>query len=135
LRRRKIRTRRPELGAALAAALCLAGCGSGTPERRAAPAPSLPAPLAATLAQQSDKVAAALDAGDSCTALTEARRLQEDTIEAINERRVPAAFQEQLVSTVGDLVARIECVPHEDEGRGEGKGKGKKGKGKHKGDE
>jgi hypothetical protein len=75
------------------AALCLAGCGGGE-ERRAAPQPKLPAPVAFELAQRSDAVAAALQAGDSCRALDEARQLQEDTIAAINKRRIPAPFQE-----------------------------------------
>jgi hypothetical protein len=133
LQRRKIRTRRLER-AALVAALCLAGCGSGTSERRAAPRPLLPLSVAAPLAARSDKVAAALAAGDTCLALTEARTLQRATIEAINAGRVPAPFQEHLTSTVGDLVARIQCVPPT-EGRGKGKDKHKRGKGKHKGDD
>lgn len=129
-----MRLRLPQLGAALAAALCLASCGSGSPERRAAPQPKLPLPVAAALAEQSDRVAAALEAGDSCQALSEARRLQQDTIQAINERRVPTPFQEHLSSAVGDLVLRIECVPPADEERGKGKGK-HKGKGKQEGDD
>jgi hypothetical protein len=133
LQRRKIRTRRLERGAALAAALCLAGCGSGTPERRAAPEPLLPPSVAASLADRSDKVAAALAAGETCRALTEARTLQQATIEAINAGRVPTPFQEHLTSTVGDLVARIQCIPPAEKERGKGKDKHKRGKGKHKG--
>jgi hypothetical protein len=134
LRRRKIRTRRLELGAALLAALWLAGCGSGTPERRAAPRPHLPPPVAEALADRSDHVAAALEGGNSCQALIEARGLQQATIEAINAGRVPGPFQEHLTSTVGDLVARIQCVPRTDDERGQGKGKHKRGKRKHKED-
>jgi hypothetical protein len=134
LRRRKIRTRRLERSAALLAALWLAGCGSSTPERRAAPRPHLPSPLAGPLADRSDKVAAALDAGDSCQALIEARRLQQATIEAINTGRIPGPFQEHLTSTVGDLVARIQCVPPSDDERDHGKGKHERGKRKHKED-
>jgi hypothetical protein len=126
LQRRKTRTRRPELGAALAAALCLAGCGGGS-EHRAAPQPSLPRPVAAALASRSDGIARALIAGDSCGALSSAKQLQEEAIAAINAGRVPGAFQEQLGSTVGDLVSRIQCVPVENkDDRGKHKGKHKK---------
>ena len=92
------------------AALCLAGCGSGS-EQRAAPQPKLPAAIASALASRSDEVAQALAGGDDCRALSLAQQLQQETIAAINAGRVPAAFQEQLGSTVGDLVSRIQCVP------------------------
>jgi hypothetical protein len=134
LQRRKTRTTRRDLGAAFAAALCLAGCGSGA-ERSAAPQPKLPRPLAATLAQQSEAIAAALDAGDGCQALQLAESLRQQTIGAINAHRVPAAFQEPLLDRVIDLASRIECVPPaendehaEDPGKGKGKNK-KHGKG------
>jgi len=120
------------LGAALAVALCLAGCGSGS-ERRAAPQPKLPAPVASALASRSDEVAQALAGGDHCRALALAQQLQQETIAAINAGRVPGAFQEQLGSTVGDLVSRIQCVPAS-KPRDDGKRKGKHKK-KHKGDD
>jgi hypothetical protein len=132
VQRRKTRTRRPELGAALAVALCLAGCGSGS-ERQVAPQPRLPAPVASALASRSDEVAQALAGGDQCRALTLAQQLQQETIAAINAGRVPRAFQEQLGSTVGDLVSRIQSVPAATP-RDSGKHKGKEKK-KHKGDD
>jgi len=128
---RKTRTRRPELGAALAVALCLAGCGSGS-EQQVAPQPKLPAPVASALASRSDEVAQALAGRDHCRALSLAQQLQQETITAINTGRVPGAFQEQLGSTVGDLVSRIQCVPApkpRDSGKHKGKDK------KHKGDD
>ncbi len=128
----KTRTRRPELAAALVVALCLAGCGSGS-ERRAAPQPKLPAPVASALASRSNEVAQALAGGDLCRALTLAQQLQQETIAAINAGRVPTAFQEQLGSTVGDLVSRIQCVPPA-KPPDDGKHKGKHKK-KHKGDD
>ena len=127
MERRKTRTRRPELGAVLAAALSLAGCGSGSDER-AAPQPKLPSPVAAALASRSDEVAQTLTAGDSCRALKLAQQLQQETVAAINAGRVPAPFQEQLGSTVGDLVSRIRCVPDvkpHDSGKRKGKDKKK----------
>jgi len=126
LQRRKTRTKRPELGAALAAALCLAGCGSGS-EHRAAPQPRLPASVASALASRSDEVAQALTGGNQCRALSLALQLQRETISAINAGRVPGAFQEQLGSTVGDLLSRIQCVPAAKPSEsGKHKGKGKK---------
>jgi len=127
LQRRKTRTRRPELGsAALAAVLCLAGCGGGS-ERGAPPQPRLPEPVAAALASRSDEVARALTAGDPCGARRVAEQLQRETIAAINAGRIPTAFQEQLGSTVGDLVSRIQCVPVENKhDRGKHKSKRKK---------
>jgi hypothetical protein len=113
-------------------ALCIAGCGSGS-ERRAAPQPKLPAPVASALAARSDEVAQALVGGDPCRALTLAQQLQRETIAAINAGRIPGAFQEQLGSTVGDLVSRIQCVPPP-KPLDDGKHKGKHKK-KHKGDD
>ncbi|HEU5280015.1 MAG TPA: hypothetical protein VFU26_14080 [Gaiellaceae bacterium] len=135
MQRRKTRTKRPELVAALAAALALAGCGSGS-ERRAAPQPRLAAPLAAALAARSDEVVQALEAGDSCTAAAHAQALQEAAISAINAGRIPGPLQEPLGSSVSDLVSRIHCVKKADEprDRGKHKGRGKHGKG-HEGDD
>jgi hypothetical protein len=110
LQRRKTRTRRPELGAALLAALCLAGCGGGS-GHRAAPQPKLPRTVALALASRSDEIAAALAGEDSCHAFTAARKLQQETVASINAGNIPAAFQEDLGSAVADLVSRIRCVP------------------------
>jgi outer membrane murein-binding lipoprotein Lpp len=120
--------------AALVATIGVAGCGSNT-ERRALPQPPrLPRALVDELASQSDEIARALDAQDPCRASTLAHALQANTIAAINARRVPAAFQEALASTVTDLAGRIRCVPPPEETHGQGrKGKGK-AKGKHKGE-
>jgi hypothetical protein len=129
LQLRENRTGRPGLLTALLVVLALTGCGSNS-EHRAAPPPRLPPVLAASLAAQSDEVAQALAAGNSCIALNSAKQLQRETIDAINSRRVPAAFQEHLASSVTDLVSRIECVtveePHD---RGKHRGTHKKGKG------
>ena len=130
MQRRKTRTKRRKAGAALLAALGLAGCGGGS-EDRAAPPPKLPPTLATNLAARSDRVAQALDAGDACAAAALAKELQQQTIAAINAHRVPAPFQEDLAASVTDLVSRIECVPVQHP-RGHGKHKGKH-KEKHKG--
>jgi hypothetical protein len=132
LRRRKTRTRRPELCAALAAALCLSACG-GAKQSAPPPPPTFSRSLASSLAAQSDAVAAALAAGDSCRALTLARRLQQRTIAAINRGRVAGGLQEQLSSAVNALVVRVQCVPprpravprQDEHGHGHGRGKHK----------
>jgi hypothetical protein len=110
LRRRKTRTRRLELGAALAAALCLSACG-GAEKTAPPPPPTFSRSLASALAGRSDAVAAALAAGNSCRALTLAQQLQERTIAAINSGRVAAGLQEQLSGAVNELVAKVHCVP------------------------
>ena len=122
MHRRKTRTRRLELGAAAAAALCLSACGGA---KQAAPPPTLSHSLGTALAAQSDAVASALAAGDSCRALTLARQLQQRTIAAINEGRVAAGLQEQLSGAVNGLVVRVRCVlptaptpPKKEHGRG-----------------
>jgi hypothetical protein len=112
-------------------AASLAGCGSGA-EPRTAPPPRLPRALAASLAAQSDRVAQAIEGGDGCQAASLARVLQSQTIAAINARRVPAAFQEPLTSSVTDLVSRIRCLPPQKPGDEHGHGK-KKGHHKDKG--
>jgi hypothetical protein len=115
------------------AVLALAGCGASE-EPPAPPRPTLPVNVADNLAAQSDKVESALLAGDSCAALAEAEKLQDETIAAINNGGVPAAFEEQLTATVNDLAGRIECVEAQDDEEDRGRGKGK-GKGRDKGED
>jgi hypothetical protein len=131
LRRRKTRTKPLELGAALAAALCLSACGSDG-GKGAAPPPTLPRAVASSLAARSDAVADALAAGNSCEAATMATQLQQETIAAINSGRVAGALLEPLSTGVNDLAARVKCVPppqQDEKGRRKHKGHDKK---KHK---
>jgi hypothetical protein len=125
------RGRGVELGAALAAALVLAGCGGGN-ERATPPPPRLPETLAADLASRSDKVARLLDRNDGCGALAAAKELRNATIAAINAGRVPARLQEPLQGAANDLAFRITCAsaPPTENHKGKDKGRGK-GKGKH----
>ncbi|TML24740.1 MAG: hypothetical protein E6G32_03070 [Actinobacteria bacterium] len=122
---------RAPIAVAVAAAAVLAGCGA--PSRRAAPPqPKLPRALAQQLAARSDDVARKLAASDDCGALTSAQQLQQETITAINQRRVPPALQEPLSGAANDLVRRIQCTaPPKDHGKGKEKGKGN---GKHGGE-
>lgn len=122
-------TRKTCLGAALAAAVFLAGCGSGA-QRDAAP-PRLHRQLATALAERSAGVAQALDAGDTCKALRLAQDLRLQTIAAINAGRVPAPLQEPLQDRVNDLAERIQCLPPppaDEHGKGKDEGNGKKKK-------
>lgn len=127
--------------AAVAGLLVLGGCGSGAGKHAAPPPPRLPAALAGELAQASDAVAAALESGDGCSALTLAQGLRQQTHAAIAAHRVATPLQQPLQATVDDLVRRIQCVPPVDAGsrpqandQGRGKDKGRhKGRKKHGG--
>ena len=103
--------RRTRLLGLCAAALCLSACGGAKQSAPPPPPPTFSRSLASSLAVQSDAVASALAAGDTCRALTLARRLQQQTIAAINSGRVAPALQEQLSSAVNQLVVRVHCVP------------------------
>lgn len=124
-----MRTRRLELGAALGAALCLSACGGA---KQSVPPPTLSHTLGSSLAAQSDAVASAAAAGDSCRALTLAQQLQQRTITAINEGRVAAGLQEPLSSAVNELVLHLHCAPppqvepRHDHGKHKGHDKNKK---------
>ena len=124
-----------DLGAVLAATLCLAGCGSDG-KHDVVPPPTLPRQIAIALAERSDEVARVLDSGDECRALTLAAQLRQQTIAAINTGRVPGVFQEPLLDRVNSLATRIRCVPpaseqdQDEESRGHGKDKKKGHKGK-----
>jgi hypothetical protein len=112
------------------AALCLSACGGGA-KQSAPPPPTLSRTLASALALQSDAVADALAAGESCRAVTLARALQQQTIAAINRGRVTAGLQEQLASAVNALVVRVKCVPPPAPPDEHGRGKHKRHDKKH----
>ena len=85
--------------------------GAGRRSSTAPRQPTIPHALAQSLRAQADGVAAALAAGDGCTAQQRAVTLRTAVITAVNERRLPARFQETLVGAVNDLASRITCVP------------------------
>jgi hypothetical protein len=94
--------------------LAVAGCGGGESggrdgDEQAQATAKLPQPVADDLARRSDVVAERLEANDPCGALAEAEALQEQTIQVVNEGRVPPRYQEELTSAVNSLVASIEC--------------------------
>jgi hypothetical protein len=120
--------------AALVASAALLAPACGGSEETAPTEPRLPRALAETLAAKSDAVAAHLDAGDSCSAAEEAASLQEAALAAIEDGKVPRAFEPELEATVKELAGRIRCEEEEEDedggkGTGKGKGKGKNGNG------
>ncbi len=94
--------------------LVVAGCGGeegggGDGDEQAQATAKLPQPVADDLARRSDVVAQRLEANDPCGALAEAEALQAQTIQVVNEGRVPPRYQEELTSAVNSLVASIDC--------------------------
>jgi hypothetical protein len=90
--------------ALLALVVGTAGCGGSSD---AAP-PRLPREVASALAARSDAIARTLDAGDPCRAAVQARALRSRTIAAVNARRIPRDYQEELLGAVQELVASTE---------------------------
>jgi hypothetical protein len=82
--------------------LLAAGCGGE---------PSLPSSLAARLAPLADSTAERLDAGDHCAARDDAAELHDRAIVAINDGRVPAELQEELLAAANALLEAISCTP------------------------
>jgi hypothetical protein len=110
----------------VASSVALAGCGASSAPPKPPPPPRIPAAVARQLAADADAVAAA----EGCAAREPATRLQTDAIRLI--ARVPGRYQEPLMSSISDLVARIpECLPPKEEKHHPGKGHGhhKHGKG------
>lgn len=125
----------------VAAALAAGSCGGERSAETTAPRPTLPRTVAEDLAARSDAIAAALDAGDVCTAAVRADELQDATVTAINNGQVPQEFQEDLQARANELVNTVNCPPppttteEKEEESGKGKGRGKKGKEKGNDDE
>jgi hypothetical protein len=89
----------------------VAGCGDAQDAAPPKPVPKLPRALAQSWAQQADEIAAAIDAGDGCTALQRATALRTQVVTAVNANRIPRRYLEPLVSTTNDLAGRITCTP------------------------
>jgi hypothetical protein len=113
--------------AASSCALLLAGCGGGAEQATPGPRPPrIPTDVARQLAAEADLIATAQPG--SCTARAAAARLQSEAIQAIQSRRVPARYQEPLLSAANALVARLS---HCTEPTRREEQKGKHGKKKH----
>jgi hypothetical protein len=122
---------RLRLTSAALAALVLAGCGGAAHVQPRQP-PRLPHALAQQWRGEADRIAAALAAGDGCSARQDAVALRTQVIEAVNTRMIPARLLEPLTSAVNSLPERITCTPvpdehekkpkHEKHGHGHGHG-------------
>ena len=117
---------RPAALASLAVVLALAGCGGATPTQTESAA--IPRSVADRLAAQSESIAAAWEAGDTCGAAQQADDLRHAADDAIAAGDIPAAYQDELGSAVVNLQNTANCTEEEDEdeqGKGNGKGHGK----------
>jgi hypothetical protein len=110
LRPTKTRTRRRSARAAALAALLFAG-GCGGEEATPPQPPTIEQAVAERIAATSDEIAVALDDGDVCKAAGLADDLNAQVVAAINARRIPPAFQEDLQSRANELVNAVNCPP------------------------
>jgi len=116
---------RPAALPSLAVVLALAGCGGATTTQTESAA--IPHSVAGRLAAQSESIAAAWEAGDTCGAARQADDLRHAADDAIAAGDIPAAYQDELESAVVNLQNTANCTEEdsEDHGKGEDKGKGR----------
>ena len=93
--------------AALVLATTLLACGGDS--ETADKAPRIPAGVAERLALLSDETAAALEAGDECSAQEIADELESEALKA--EAQIPAELRGQVREGVQRLSAPISCEP------------------------
>jgi hypothetical protein len=89
------------------AALGVAGCGSGGDEAPKPKPPPLSANTAGQLAALSEKVATDLDAGETCTAASDADRLSE----AVATADLSASLRPGVEQVASELVNEVNCPP------------------------
>src|SRR6186713_2810849 len=77
----------------LALVLALAGCGGATPQTESS---AIPRSAANKLAAQSESIAAAWEAGDTCGAAQKADDLMHAVDGALASGEIPAAYQDEL---------------------------------------
>jgi hypothetical protein len=104
---------RPAALASLAVVLALAGCGGATPTQTESAA--IPRSVADRLAAQSESIAAAWEAGDTCGAAQQADDLKHAADDAIRAGDIPAAYQDELDSAVVNLQNTANCTEEGDE--------------------
>ena len=108
--------------ASLALALALAGCGGATPQTESS---AIPRSAANKLAAQSESIAAAWEAGDTCGAAQEADDLRHAVEDAVAAEEIPAAYQDELEAAVENLQNTANCTEGGDQDKEHGKGKAK----------
>jgi hypothetical protein len=117
--------------AALAVLLAAAGCGSASSGESQS---SIPESVAGRLADQSESIAAALEAGDDCGAAQQADDLRHAADEAISTGQIPTVYQDDLEAAVTSLQNTVNCARPEEDSQGDEHGNGKaKGHQKHDG--
>ncbi len=124
---------RPAALASLAVVVALAGCGGAAPTQKKA---AIPTSVANKLAAQSESIAAAWEAGDTCGAAQQADELKHAADDAVAAGQIPAAYRDDLEAAVVNLQNTANCTVESDEDQGpdesRDKGKGKaKGQDKH----
>lgn len=124
---------RPAALASLAVVVALAGCGGAAPTQKKA---AIPPSVANKLAAQSESIAAAWEAGDTCGAAQQADELKHAADDAVAAGQIPAAYRDDLEAAVVNLQNTANCTVESDEDQGpdesRDKGKGKaKGQDKH----
>jgi hypothetical protein len=87
----------------------LGGCGSDG-EETAAAAGGIPSGTADRLAEMSDEIAAALEAGDVCGAAQKADDLQA----AVSEAEIPAELRPEVEAGAAQLVNVVNCDSEQD---------------------
>jgi hypothetical protein len=110
--------------------LAVAGCGGGGGDAAPPPGPAIDRATAEQLASTSDAIADALDGGDVCGAAGLADDLNAQVIAAINLRKIPPAFLEDLQARANELVNTINCPRPADENGDDEKSKKHKKKNK-----
>jgi hypothetical protein len=106
-------------------AVLLAGCGGSDHAAPPPKPPRIPAGVAARLAVQADRVSVL--APGTCAARDAADRFRTQVIASIQQRQIPARYQEPLLSAANSLAERLAtCVsppPRHDHGKHKGKKK------------
>ena len=102
---------------ALAAALA---CSAWGLDQRSAE-PRLPRALASDLAESSDAIAAALDAGDVCGAAGLADEPKNAADSAVASGQVPAEFSASFEGAALELQNGVNCTAEPEEGKKDGK--------------
>ena len=108
--------------ASLALVLALAGCGGATPRTESS---AIPRSAANKLAAQSESIAAAWEAGDTCGAAQQADDLRHAVEDAVAAGEIPAGYQDELEAAVENLQNTANCTEEGDEDNEHGKGKAK----------
>jgi hypothetical protein len=113
---------------ALGAALAPTSCGGS--DQSSADAPKLPRALASDLADASEAIADALDAGDVCGAAGLADQLKDAVDAAVSAGQVPSELQGELQQAALDLQNGLNCPARPEEEEPE---EGENAQGKKKG--